>query len=191
MVTKKCMDCGEDKPVPAVYAHPQAADRLHPCCRVCTSARARERYKRRSVGDHTDRRVKHVVPDGMKYRPRCGGAKAAEEFPPHASRPAGRHGMCKPSPSAYVDASRERGGGARTYRLKYRHGLDRPCRQCTDGGAAGAVRDLWGGTGRPGRPRPRDRTASWDVVLQPQRGPRPVHGRPGPAATSARLSEGG
>jgi hypothetical protein len=64
-----------------------------------------------------------IVPDGHKWCPGCDQVLPLEDFARTKATAGGHHGYCRPCHNANGRASRDRVGGARTYRLKRRYGM--------------------------------------------------------------------
>src|SRR5690242_9864968 len=99
MSTKKCRDCGEIKPVGEFWKRKASADGLALYCKECFGLRSASYYrgKRAVLGKEARAyRRRSVVPDGMKYCPRCETVKSVEEFGSNKSRKSGLSVYCRP-----------------------------------------------------------------------------------------------
>ena len=126
-MTKRCPDCGEDKPLDAFHRNSRRLDGRALYCKDCATARRRASYaqQRASLGRDVRRpRAPEDLPDGVMRCHDCEAVLPLTEFPRNKRRPNGRHPYCKPCHNARGKESKERlFGGSRHYHLMRRYGI--------------------------------------------------------------------
>jgi hypothetical protein len=127
MRSKKCLDCGESKPVSEFWKLKASRDGLAYYCKVCFGLRNSRSYRKkqtklgkatREYGRHSD------VPEGKKYCAKCKEIKALDEFGRNRSRRSGLTDYCRPCHAAAMAEERIRNhGSGRNWQLKRRYGV--------------------------------------------------------------------
>ncbi|MEU6036691.1 endonuclease VII domain-containing protein [Actinomadura sp. NPDC047616] len=127
MLTKKCRDCGQVKPVSQFYRRKASPDGLALYCKECFGLRNAASYRKRqaALGKEARPYRRHsAVPEGMKYCPRCEQIKSVEEFGRNRSTKSGLTAYCKRCHNTVmVEGKRRKHGSERNYLLKLRYGI--------------------------------------------------------------------
>ncbi|WP_375045962.1 endonuclease domain-containing protein [Actinomadura sp. NTSP31] len=127
MLTKKCRDCGEIKPVTEFWKRKASADGLALYCKTCFGLRNASCYRGKQAVRGKGARVyrrRSVVPEGMKYCPRCETVKNVEEFGSNKSRKSGLSVYCKPCHNRVIAEHKQvKYGSERNFLLKLRYGV--------------------------------------------------------------------
>ncbi|MEV5572026.1 endonuclease VII domain-containing protein [Spirillospora sp. NPDC052269] len=124
---KVCRDCGQAKPVSEFWKRKASKDGLALYCRDCFALRNAGSHRKKAAAE--GREVKEfqrrrIVPDGMKYCPRCERTKPVEDFARNRARSTGIAQYCKPCYNRIIKENRERNhGSGRNYLLKLRYGI--------------------------------------------------------------------
>src|SRR3954471_16614263 len=121
---KYCPDCGRSRPVPSFTRDNRRRDGLAFYCRNHSPQRLRESKARRSGPPQSRHKLDQSVPEGSTSCPDCDTVKPFADFPTARSNKSGRHTYCKPCHDARGRATLARVGGARTYHLKRRYGIN-------------------------------------------------------------------
>jgi recombination endonuclease VII len=121
---KYCPDCGRSRPVSSFTRDKRRRDGLAFYCRNHSRQRLRESKARRSGPPQSRHKLDQLVPEGSTWCPDCDTVKPFADFPTARSNKSGRHTYCKPCDNARGRATLERVGGARTYHLKRRYGIN-------------------------------------------------------------------
>jgi Recombination endonuclease VII len=121
---KYCPDCGRSRPVSSFTRDKRRRDGLAFYCSEHSRQRLRESKARRSGHPQSRHKLYRLVPEGSKWCPDCDTVKPFADFPTARSNKSGRHTYCKPCHNARGRATLERVGGARTYHLKRRYGIN-------------------------------------------------------------------
>jgi hypothetical protein len=121
---KRCLDCGETKPLEDFPADTKRSDGRGSYCKVCMRARSRESYARRVEAQGRTIRTPQPEAPGLRVCRDCGETKPLEDFPRNKNTRSGRATYCKPCHNARSRETRQRlYGGGRHYHLKRRYGL--------------------------------------------------------------------
>ncbi|MEW2359915.1 endonuclease VII domain-containing protein [Spirillospora sp. NPDC029432] len=127
MSEKECRDCGLVKPVAEFWKRKASHDGLALYCKECFGLRNAAATRRRLAKQGKSARPyqkRRVLPEGMKYCPRCQEIKATADFPRNRSSKSGVGGYCKPCYAQVVVENRERNhGSTRNYFYKLRYGV--------------------------------------------------------------------
>ncbi|XVQ07746.1 endonuclease domain-containing protein [Spirillospora sp. CA-255316] len=127
MSVKECRDCGQVKPKSEFTKRKASKDGLALYCRKCFGLRNAESKRKRLVNEGkepTPYRPRRVVPEGMKYCPRCQEVKSVQEFGRNRSKSSGLTAYCRPCHSVTMaECKRRLYGSQRSYLLKLRYGL--------------------------------------------------------------------
>lgn len=125
--TKKCPDCGEEKPISEYWKNKRMPDGLYFYCKPCASARSGKTYRKRQAKQGKDARPwRQLVkaPEGMKYCPKCEQIKSLDEFGRNRANKSGMTDYCKPCHNAAGKETKQRlYGGTRHYHLQRRYGI--------------------------------------------------------------------
>jgi hypothetical protein len=126
--TKRCRDCGENKPRSEFWQRRASRDGLALYCVPCFRERNADAQSRKAAAEgrvvrrHEARHM--VVPEGMKYCPRCQEVLALDAFVRNRSDPSGIGAYCRPCQNAKVAESIARNhGNNRHYHLMRRYGI--------------------------------------------------------------------
>ncbi|GAA4148532.1 endonuclease VII domain-containing protein [Actinomadura keratinilytica] len=127
MSTKKCRDCGQEKPVSEFWKRKASPDGLALYCKECFGLRNAKSYRgaQARLGKQARPYRRHsAVPEGMKYCPRCKETKPVEGFGRNRAEKSGLAAYCKPCHNAAMSEIKRRNHGSqRGYLLKLRYGL--------------------------------------------------------------------
>src|SRR3954453_4299084 len=121
---KYCPDCGYSLPLSSFTRDRRRRGGLAFYCRDHARQRLRASKARRQGPPKHRHVLDRVVAEGMQWCPDCDTVKPLLEFPASKNRGYGRHTYCKPCHNARGRATLERLGGARTYHLKRRCGIN-------------------------------------------------------------------
>lgn len=123
-MSKRCLDCGEVKPLDDFSYSPRGVHARNSYCKLCMRVRSKASYRRRQAAAGKSVREVRTVPVGARRCPDCGLTKPLSEFPRNRSEASGYAGYCKPCHNARGRESRERlHGGSREYHLRRRYGI--------------------------------------------------------------------
>ena len=121
---KRCLDCGESKPLDQLPRHRNMPDGRGRYCSPCMNIRSRESYRRRQARKGKTVRTREQLPEALKRCRDCDAVKPLDEFPRNKNSKDGRHPYCKPCHNMRSDETRQRlYGGGRHYHLMRRYGI--------------------------------------------------------------------
>ncbi|TDB73214.1 hypothetical protein E1264_41540 [Actinomadura sp. KC216] len=127
MRSKKCLDCGEEKPASEFWKLKASKDGLAHYCKACFGLRNSRSYRKKqaSLGKETRAYRRHsAVPEGMKYCPQCKVVKPIEDFGRNRASSTGLATYCRPCHNKVMaDERRRNHGSGRNYQLKLRYGI--------------------------------------------------------------------
>ncbi|MCP2342614.1 endonuclease domain-containing protein [Actinomadura rupiterrae] len=125
--TKVCRDCGQAKPVTEFWKRKASKDGLSLYCRDCFAQRNAVSHRKKAAAEGRQMKEfqrRRIVPEGMKYCPRCEEVKSVQDFGRNRSSRSGLSGYCKPCHSQVTRENRELNhGSGRNYLLKLRYGI--------------------------------------------------------------------
>lgn len=125
--TKKCPDCGEEKPRSEFWKNKRMPDGLQFYCKLCAGARRGKSYRKRQAAEGKEARPWRPIvqaPEGMKYCPRCDQVKSIDEFGKNRAEKSGLTAYCLGCHNIVMREQRiKRDGSTRNFHLKRRYGL--------------------------------------------------------------------
>jgi hypothetical protein len=122
--SKRCPDCGNDKPLDEFVTDRRRRDGRGTYCRLCFAVRYRQHRERKAAKIGRTVTPKRVTPEGQKWCPTCAAFKPTEQFPRNRANPDGLGAYCKPCHNAKGKATYERlYGSTREYHLRRRYGI--------------------------------------------------------------------
>jgi hypothetical protein len=123
-LTKRCPDCGLDKPIHEFPHNGSRQDGTGYYCKLCFAKRYKTHRERKAAAQGRTIRERRVVPDGQRFCPDCKTQKPLEDFPRNKSGRQGRGSYCKPCHNAKTKETYTRlYGSSREYHLRRRYGL--------------------------------------------------------------------
>ncbi|GAA2453257.1 hypothetical protein GCM10010191_84790 [Actinomadura vinacea] len=127
MSVKECRDCGQVKPQSEFFKRKASKDGLALYCRDCFGLRNAKSKRKRLAKEGKESKPyqkRRVVPEGMKFCPRCDEVKQVREFGRNRANKSGLANYCKPCHNVtMVEIKRRKHGSERSYLLKLRYGL--------------------------------------------------------------------
>ena len=121
---KRCLDCGETKPLTDFSPAKRRLDGRTSYCRSCMNKRSLASAHKKRADAGRPVQTRRVAPEGQRWCPDCEAFKPLEDFPRSRSGRAGYGGYCKPCHNTRSRATRERlYGGGREYHLRARYGI--------------------------------------------------------------------
>lgn len=127
-MTKRCRDCGRDKPLEEFWRNASSPDGRATYCIPCFKVRNRAAAERRASREGRPIREQSMrptnIPDNQRYCPSCQQVLPIEEFVRNRRTKSGFGSYCRPCQRAKVAESvKRRHGTTRHYHLKRRYGL--------------------------------------------------------------------
>jgi hypothetical protein len=121
---KRCLDCGEVKPLLDFPPARRRLDGRNSYCRPCMNERSLVSYRKRQAAQGRTIRDSRIVPVGSRWCPDCDTFKSLSDFPRNRSGKAGHGSYCKP---CHNKRGRENviknHGSTRNYHLMGRYGI--------------------------------------------------------------------
>lgn len=127
-MTKRCRDCGQDKPLEEFWRNTSSPDGRATYCIPCFKVRNRAASERRAAREgrlirEQSNRPKDI-PDDQRYCPSCQHVLPIEDFVRNRRMKSGIGSYCRPCQRMKVAESvKRRHGTTRHYHLKRRYGL--------------------------------------------------------------------
>jgi len=122
--SKKCRDCGFEKPLNEFPRNAGLPDGHGIYCKACFAIRYRAHRERKAADQGKTVRERRVAPQGHKWCAACECFKDISEFPRNRSSADGLATYCKPCHNAKgKETYRRLYGSTREYHLRRRYGL--------------------------------------------------------------------
>ncbi len=121
---KRCIDCGEVKPLGEFPPAKRRLDGRGSYCRTCYAERSKASYRKRQAEHGRSVRERRIAPAGQKWCNDCQSFKPLENFCRNKNTKSGRASYCKDCHNARTRESIQRlHGDPREYRLRRRYGI--------------------------------------------------------------------